>query len=113
MVNLYANKDSNIRKTWLLFTVFFVVIIGIGWTFAQIYGDPSILYIAVIFSTLMSVVSYWYSDKIVLAMTGAELIEKSANPELYNIVENLTITAGLPMPRIYIVNEAAPNAFAT
>jgi len=96
-----------------LFTIFLIVVIGIGFAFSQVYGDPFILYIAVIFSVLMSVLSYWYSDKIVLGMAKAERIEKSDNPELYNIVENLSITAGLPMPRLYIVNESAPNAFAT
>ena len=68
---------------------------------------------AVVFSVLMSVSSYWYSDKIVLMSTGAQPIEKKDNPELYRVVENLCITAGLPVPKIYILNEAQPNAFAT
>ena len=61
----------------------------------------------------MSITSYWFSDKIVLSMAKARPVQKSDNPELWNIVENLSITAGLPMPRIYIVDEMAPNAFAT
>ncbi|MBI4991953.1 MAG: M48 family metalloprotease [Candidatus Harrisonbacteria bacterium] len=111
--NLYTHKDSNIRKTWLLFTLFFGVVMGVGWVFSQAYGDPSILYVAVIFSMGMSVTSYWFSDKIVLRMSHAEPVTKENAKELYNVVENLAITAGLPTPKIYIINEPAPNAFAT
>ncbi len=65
-MSLYSQKDSNIRKTWLLFTIFLVVIIGIGWVFSRAYANPSILFFAVFFSVLMSFISFWYSDKIVL-----------------------------------------------
>jgi len=113
MASLYTHKDANIRKTWLLFTVFFVVVIGIGWVFSYIYGNQFILVVAVLLSIVMSFFSYWYSDKIVLRLTRAKKVEKKDNPELYNIVENLAITAGLPMPRVYVVDEGVPNAFAT
>lgn len=112
-MTLYGQKDSNIRKTWLLFTAFLIIVIGIGWFFGGVYNNPSILYFAVLFSIVINVVAYWFSDKIVLKMARARLIEKKDNPELYNIVENLAITAGLPLPKIYIINESAPNAFAT
>ena len=112
-MNLYKNKDSNIRRTWLLFTVFLVIIIAIGWAFSMIYSSPSILYLAVIFSIFMNVAAYWFSDKIVLKMARAVPIKHDAAPELYHIVENLSITAGLPMPRIYLIYEKQPNAFAT
>lgn len=112
-MNLYTHKDANIRKTWLLFTIFFGIVIGLGWLFGRLYGNNAILFVAVFFSIFMSFVSYWWSDKIVLKMSGAQLIEKAQAPELYNIVENLSITAGLPMPKVYLMNEAAPNAFAT
>lgn len=113
MANLYTHKDSNIRKTWLLFTVFLLVVICFGWVISQVYGNPGILYAAVIFSVLMNVAAYWWSDKLVLKMAKARAIEKNEAPELYRAVENLVITAGLPMPKIYIVEEPAPNAFAT
>jgi heat shock protein HtpX len=113
MPTLYNIADSNVRKTWFLMTLFLVFAILLGWLFSYILDSSSILYIAVIFSILTSVSSYWYSDKIVLATTGAQPIEKKDDPELYRIVENLCITAGLPMPKIYILNEAQPNAFAT
>lgn len=112
-MNLYTHKDANIRKTWLLFTIFFGIVIGLGWLFSQLYGNSVILFFAVLFSILMSFVSYWWSDKIVLKMSGAQPIEKKNAPELYNVVENLAITAGLPMPKVYFINEQAPNAFAT
>ena len=113
MISLYTYKSANIRKTWFLFTGFFIVIIGIGWIFSQAYGDPSILYFAVIFSTVMSFLSYWYSDKIVLSMTHATPVTRENARDLYNVVENLCIAAGLPVPKIYIIQEPAPNAFAT
>ncbi|NOY35494.1 MAG: M48 family metallopeptidase [bacterium] len=94
-------------------TAFLVVVIGIGWGFAQIYGNSVILYVAVAFSLLMNFFSFWYSDKIVLKMSGAKPIEKNDNPELYRLVENLCITAGLPLPKIYVISDPAPNAFAT
>jgi len=113
MASLYTHQSSNIRKTWAIFVGFLIVVIGIGWVFTQIYGNPLILYFAVGFSVFMSVLSYWRSDKIVLAITHAKPITPKNAPELYRVVENLAITAGLPTPRIYLVSEKAPNAFAT
>jgi heat shock protein HtpX len=113
MASIYQNADSNSRKTWLLITGFLVFVIAIGWLFAQVLQSDVILYIAVILSIVMSFSSYWFSDKIVLKMARATLIEKKDNPELYRIVENLCITAGLPVPKIFISEELQPNAFAT
>ena len=113
MATIYTYKDRNIRRTYALFSVFFVVVIGIGWIFSEIYNDFGILVFAVIFSSVMSIISYWYSDKIVLRMANAHPVEKEQARDLYNVVENLSITAGLPMPRIYVVDDPAPNAFAT
>ncbi|MBU1045885.1 M48 family metallopeptidase [Patescibacteria group bacterium] len=109
----YNVAESNVRKTWLLLTVFLILIIGVGWIFSYALESPGILYFAVGFSIFMSFSSYWYSDKIVLSMAGARLIKKSDNPTLYRIVENLCITAGLPFPKVYIINDNQPNAFAT
>ena len=113
MATLWTQRDSNIRKTWLLMTVFFLVVMTIGWVFSQIYGNPGILVFAVIFSVIMSVGSYWWSDRIVIATTGAKPLPEDVGREVHNIVENLCITAGLPKPRLYIVNSPQPNAFAT
>jgi len=112
-MTLYTQADSNIRKTWILIGLFLIFIIGLGWLFSYLLESQVILWMAVFFSILMSFSSYWYSDKIVLLITRAKPIEKKDNPELYRMVENLSITAGLPLPKIYILNETQPNAFAT
>lgn len=113
MATLYTHADSNIRKTWLLVTGFLVFIIFIGWLFSYLLDSQAILVFAVFFSILTSLASYWYLDKIILAMTRASLIEKKDSPELYRVVENLCITAGLPLTKIYIIHEQQMNAFAT
>jgi len=113
MATLYTQADSNIRKTWILLTLFLVFIISLGWFFSYVLDDSIFLIGAVIISIVQSFASYWYSDKIVLLITGARPVEKNDNPELYRIVENLAITAGLPIPKIYIINDSQPNAFAT
>ncbi len=112
-MSLYAEKDSNIRKTWLLFTLFFVAIIALGWVFSKIYGNPGILVIAVLFSSITSFVSYWYSDKIVLSISRAKEVNHEEYRELYHVVENLSIASGLPMPKVYLIDELSPNALAT
>jgi len=94
-------------------TIFFLVVMTLGWVFSQIYGSSAILVFAVILSVIMSLASYWFSDKIVIATTGARPLPEKEAPEVHNIIENLAITAGLPKPRVYIVNSPQPNAFAT
>lgn len=112
-MSVYSFKYSNIRKTWLIFIGFLVVIIGIGWFFSYIYNDPGILYIAVVFSVLTNLITYWNSDKIVLKISGAKEADKNYFKEIYNIVENISITAGIPSPKVYIINDYSANAFAT
>ncbi|MBP9839935.1 MAG: M48 family metallopeptidase [Candidatus Pacebacteria bacterium] len=77
------------------------------------YGDPSILYFFVLFSIVMNIVSFWFSHKIVLKLAGAKEANRKDHFDLYTTVENLSITAGLPMPKVYIIEDSAPNAFAT
>ena len=113
MATLYTQAESNTRKTFLLIGFFLVFIILLGWLFSYLLGSYIILVMAVIFSIAMSFSSYWYSDKLVLKITRAAPIEKQDNPELYRLVENLCITAGLPLPKICILLESQPNAFAT
>ncbi len=112
-MSLYTHQDRNIRKTWFLMTAFLLVVIGFGWMISRAYGDPLLLYIAVAFAIIMNVASYWYSDKIVLKMSGAKPVAREQAPDLWNVVENLSITAGLPMPKVYVIEDPAPNAFAT
>lgn len=112
-MSLYTHKTENIRKTWFFITGFLLFIIGLGWLFSFIYGTALILYIAAAFSIITSITSYWSSDKIVTKLAHAQPAAENDYPNLYDIVENLCITAGLPMPDIYIIEEAQPNAFAT
>lgn len=93
--------------------VFLIVVIAIGWAMSWYYGNPAILYAAVAFSLLANVGSYWFSDKIVLSMTHAKPATREEYFDLYTVTENLAITAGMPMPKLYVVNDPAPNAFAT
>jgi heat shock protein HtpX len=113
MASLYTNSDSNKRKTWAYLAGFFVFIIIVGYIFSVAMNDSMILYIAVIFSVVANFLAYYNSDKMVLAMSKAHEIDHDANRELYHLVENLCITAGLPTPKIYIIDDTAPNAFAT
>lgn len=112
MKTLYQQQSSNIRKTWVLVLVFALVVIGLGWFLSYYFGDPSILYIAVIFALFMNVGSYWFSHKIVVSISGA----KEAGPEhreISNMLENLAISQGMQKPKLYIIQDSVPNAFAT
>ena len=113
MATLYTQVDKNVARTWILITVFLVFIIGLGYVFSYNLNNPAILWFAVIFSSGTSFISYWYSDKIALSINRAREVKHEENPEFFHIVENLCITAGLPMPKIYIIEDSAPNAFAT
>ena len=111
--NLYKNQDLNIRKTWLLMAGFFVFVMMIGWFLSYYYQSPAILYIAVFISIFMNIFSYWNAHKMVLKIAGAKEVTRDEYFDLYNLVENLSITAGLPVPKIYVITDPVPNAFAT
>jgi heat shock protein HtpX len=113
MATPYASYDRNTRLTWVYMTLFLLFVIGVGYVFAQATGSRGVLYFAVIFSVLTSFGSYWWSDKIVLAMSNAKEVTHESGREIYRLVENLCITAGLPVPKIYIIEDSAMNAFAT
>jgi len=113
MASLYTYQSANIRRTWILFIVFFLVVIAIGYIFSEAYGTPDFLIFAIVFSIAYSLISYYSSATIALKMARAQPVEKKDNPQLYNIVENLTIAAGLPMPKLYVTPEMQINAFAT
>lgn len=110
---LYQNKTLNIFKTWTLMAGFLGFVIAIGFVFAQVYNNTSILYFAVIFSVGSALFSYWFSDKMVLLMVNARPISRESAPELYELVAGVAKKANLPIPKIYIMEELAPNAFAT
>ncbi|MCX6742973.1 MAG: M48 family metallopeptidase [Candidatus Parcubacteria bacterium] len=111
---MYQQIDSNKRKTVLLMTIFIVFVLFIGWLYGQITGTGyDGLIIAIILSFIMTSLSYFAGDKIALATAGAKPILKEDNPYVYRMVENLCITAGLPLPKVYIINDPNINAFAT
>jgi len=113
-MTLYTQAGVNIRKSWFLMIVFLIFIILLGWFFSYLFNEQWILILAVVFAVFQSFLSYWNADKIILSLSQARgPIKKEDNPELYRIVENLSITAGLPMPKIYIIDDVSPNAFAT
>lgn len=116
MATLYTQQSNNTTKTWLLMTAFLGVVVGLGFFVSVVYDNQAIFYIAIVLSLLMNITSFWYSDKIALSLAGAKEIDPvhdTNHLELKRIVENLSITAGLPTPRIYIIEDASPNAFAT
>lgn len=113
MASLYTHKAANVRKTWAMMSAFFLIVIGLGYLVTQVYDNPSFLYIAVFISIAMNISAYWFSDKVAIAAAGAKLAEGPHWLELNRIVENLSITAGLPKPKVYVINDPAPNAFAT
>lgn len=113
MANLYQERSSNVFRTFMLMAVFFAIILLIGWGVSYYYGDVSFLYIAFGLALITNVGSYWFSDKLVLSMTGAKPATREQFFDLYTVTENLAITAGLPMPKLYVIDDPAPNAFAT
>ncbi len=113
MATIYTQQAKNVRKTWIIMIVFLSTVIGVGYIASQYFGSVYILYIAIGMSLVMNIGSFWFSDKLAIKASGAKATTKSENPDLWNLVENLSITAGLPMPKLYIINDSAPNAFAT
>lgn len=113
MSNLYSTQSSNIWKTWTLMSLFFIIIIFLGWFLSLYYDSQAILVGAFLFSVIMNFVSYWFSDKIVLSISGAKEAKKEEFYDLYTLVENLSISTGLPMPKVYVIPDRSPNAFAT
>ncbi|MFA6296569.1 MAG: M48 family metallopeptidase [Patescibacteria group bacterium] len=113
MATLYTEKSKNIWKTWLYITIFCLFIIALGFIFSYVMNSFFVLFLAVLLAIFMSFGSYWWSDKLVLAMNHAKPVTHENNIQLYHLVENLCITAGLPQPKIYIIEDASMNAFAT
>lgn len=115
MSNLYRERDKNVRRTWMLMVIFFVVVVVILSFFGYFYDAPELVVIAVLFAMGMNVGAYWFSDRIVLGISGAHEIDTNTSEgrQIYRLVENLAISAGLPMPKVYIIQDTAMNAFAT
>ncbi len=112
-MNLYQQRASNMRRTWALIVGFLVLVIAVGYGIAWYFGNPSILYGAVAFAVLTNFFAYWGSHKLVLSMSHARPATREEFFDFYTLVENMAITAGLPKPKIYVIDDPAPNAFAT
>lgn len=110
---MYSAISANKRKTIFIMAVFMMLAAGLSWLFGAVYQDYSITVIAVTFSIFYVLWSYFGASKLALAMNGAHEIQKKDNPRLWRIVENLSITNGQPMPKVYIIEDRAMNAFAT
>ena len=112
-MNLYAERTANIRRTWALVLGFLIVVIAIGYAVSWYYGNPFILFVAVIIALATNFYAYWASDKLVLSLNHARPATREEFFDFYTVTENLAITAGLPKPKLYVIDDPAPNAFAT
>lgn len=110
---MYSNIAANKRKTYLMFIIFVPFIGGLGWLFSQYLGHPLITPYVLIGAAIYALFTYFAGSKMAIAANGAKQIKKKDNPRLYRIVENLAITEGMPMPKVYIMEDPALNAFAT
>lgn len=113
MASLYTQQSRNVFRTWVLMTVFLVLVVGVGWFASYYYDSAAILYAAIAIALAMNVWAYWFSDRVAIAQAAAKPADETQYVELHRIVENLAITAGLPKPRVYIIEDPAPNAFST
>ena len=113
MASIYTQSDSNRRKTWWLLSAFLIFMIIVGYIFSYEFQSPVILYLVIIITLIYSLISYWYSDKMVLKMSKAKLVSRENARDLYQLVENLCISAGLPLPKIYLIQDESLNAFST
>jgi len=110
---MYKAIAANKRNTILIMAVFVGLIGAIGWVVSYFYGNTNITYFVIAVAALYALIQYFIADKLTVALTGARQIEKRDNPRFYRIVENLAITTGMQTPKVYIIDDPAPNAFAT
>ena len=116
MPNVYQNISSNKRDTVVIFTLFTAIIFAICWFIGEYFtegGGTSLLGLAFIFSGLSGLFSYFNSDKVILAVSGAKELKYEDAPEVHKLVENMSIASGIPKPKIYVINDSSMNAFAT
>ena len=110
---MYGSIAANKRNTVLIMVVFVAIIAAIGYVVSLYFGNTSIALWVIAGAAIYAFIQYYAATKLTIAMTGAKQIEKRDNPRLYRMVENLAITTGMPMPKVYIIDDPAPNAFAT
>ncbi len=110
---MYSAVAANKRNTILIMLVFVLLLAGVGWAVSVYYGEPTILYYVSVGALIYAFIQYFIASKVALAVTGAKPIEKKDNPRLFRVVENLSIASGLPTPKVYLIDDPAPNAMAT
>ena len=110
---MYKAIAANKRNTILIMALFVGLIGAIGWIVSYFYGNTNVTYFVIAGAALYALLQYFIADKLTVAMTGAQQIEKRDNPRFYRIIENLAITTGMQTPKVYIIDDPAPNAFAT
>ena len=110
---IYTNITANKWRSAIVMTLFVALVIALGYVFGVLLKLPWLLPLAIVVAIVQSFSAYWWSDKVALAVSGAHEVTKADAPELYRVVENLAITAGQPVPRVYVIDDASPNAFAT
>ena len=112
-MTLYTQVDSNRHKTWFFLSFYVVLIWLAGWIASRFFGSPSILVVFGVISIVQGFISYRFSDSIALTVAKAKPLERESAERVYRVMENLTITAGMPMPRLFVIDDTALNAFAT
>jgi heat shock protein HtpX len=110
---MYKEITRNKFKTYRLMFVFVLIAGGLAWLFGEIYASPAVTPYVMIGAAVYALMMYFVGSRSALAINGAKEIQKKDNPRLWRIVENLAITEGMPMPKVYIMDDPAPNAFAT
>lgn len=114
MINVYEQVDQNKRRSTIIMVLFVMVITLFAWFLAQVLGyGLEMVGIALIFAGIMSFVSYWWSDKIILTISGARPANKKQDFVFFTVTENIAMAARIPMPQLYVINDTATNAFAT
>lgn len=110
---MYSAISANKRNTVIIMAVFLLIIGGLGWLASVIYRDSTITWFVIGFAAIYAIIQYFAAGSVAMSINGAQEIQKKDSPELYRIVENLTISTGIPMPRVFVIDDPAPNAFAT
>ncbi len=113
MASLYTQQSRNVRRTFFLMSIFLIVVIAIAWFASYYFNSSLILYIVVAVAIAINITAYWRSDKVAIRLTRAKPITREEYFDYWNIVENLCISIGVPMPKLYIIDDPSPNAFAT
>ena len=114
MINVYERVDQNKRRSLLIMVLFTIFIVAFVWVLSELLGyGPGMVGIGLIFAGVMSFSSYWWGDKIILSISGARPANREKDFLFYTVVENLSIAAQMPKPKLYVIEDSAPNAFAT